>query len=125
MSILPLLSVVSAESVLLCCGFMTRIGELFSDVSGQRLYTARRPGFLHPFASAIDSPELEEPDELVSILSYSMAVSHKIVQRSSSKPTPNQNMYAFQRERRRYTRIMALIPSRTGIRSTESLYRVK
>ncbi|OAX41426.1 hypothetical protein K503DRAFT_685462 [Rhizopogon vinicolor AM-OR11-026] len=29
------------------------------------LYDENWPEFLHPFASAIDSPELEEPDELV------------------------------------------------------------
>lgn len=35
----------------------------------QRLHVVQRPELLHPFASAIDSPELEEPAELVSDLS--------------------------------------------------------
>jgi hypothetical protein len=66
---LPPLSAVFAQSALLCCGFMTRTGELLSDIcrSDYVLHIARRPELLHPFASVIDSPELEEPDELVSV----------------------------------------------------------
>lgn len=53
-------------------------------------HIVRRPELLHPFASAIDSPELEEPEELVSVINNLIMVTHKedskVIVKTNSKP---------------------------------------
>ena len=52
-----------------CCGCTTSNGTQHGStfLSGRDRFASNRPELVHPFASAIDSPELQSPEELVSV----------------------------------------------------------
>lgn len=66
----PLLSATFVRSVRLCYGFTIRLGEyVVSDIKLALVILDFRPEYIHPFASAIDTP-LEAPEKMVSTSDY-------------------------------------------------------
>lgn len=121
---LRLPSVISARHVRLCSGFMTKTGMYNGyatvQVPSDLMKFVARPDHLHPFASAIDSPELEVPDEMVCASCYdsnhssSMTPLCRLLYVSTQNPT----MCGYLKGPRRCTSIMVLTQLRGGTRST-------
>lgn len=81
-----------------------------------------RPELIHPFASAIDSPELQSPETMVCAI-YLIVFAHPdvlkfMICRSASNSTLNQNTFVFQREKRKPTRTLGVTLLKNGTRRT-------